>query len=38
VVNAVIVPFDWIDSTRVTMEILIDAGKDSGKYSVENPE
>jgi len=38
IVYVLMLQFDRIDSTRVTKEILIDVGKDSGKYSVENPE
>ena len=38
IVYVLILQFDRVDSEEITKEILIDAGKDSGKYRVENPE
>jgi len=38
IVYVLILQFDRVDSEEITKEILIEVDKDSGKYSVENPE
>jgi hypothetical protein len=38
IVYVLMLQFDRVDSEEITKEILIEVGKDSGKYSVENPE